>query len=58
VAIELKSSSKLEPDPLQQYKLDQIEDAGGLAITITPENWPEAFESLQAMAYGAKPDRH
>ena len=58
IAIELKSSPEHEPDALQQYTLDSIEDAGGLAVVVDPVNWPDVFEGLQAMAYGKNPEKH
>lgn len=47
VALELKSSRKEKPDELQAYKLHNISDAGGIAMTTSPETWPEDFELLK-----------
>jgi len=52
VALELKSSPEHDPDPLQQYTLDQIEKAGGLSLVVDPMNWPEVFQNLKDLAYG------
>jgi hypothetical protein len=59
VALELKSSPEHDPDPLQQYTLDQIEEAGGLALVVDPVNWPEVFQNLKDLAYGGNaPEDH
>lgn len=39
VALELKAEGE-EPRALQQYKLNQVEKAGGVALVANPENWP------------------
>lgn len=58
VALELKKDDKQELDALQKYKLAQIENAGGLGLKITPENWLEVFDNLRRMAVGDEPDFH
>lgn len=46
VALELKASEKSRLRPLQAWKLEKIKSAGGLAMVVTPENWPEVMETL------------
>lgn len=36
VAIEVKGADKLRPTPLQQFQLEAIESAGGIAFVATP----------------------
>jgi hypothetical protein len=50
VAIELKKSDKDDPDPLQEWNLDCIVKAGGVAITCYPENWVAVFNYLKKLA--------
>lgn len=52
VALELKASVKSKLRPLQEYKLQQITDAGGLACRVYPENWNQIYKVLQMMAEG------
>lgn len=46
VALELKTRSKLTK--LQAYILKLIRDAGGYAVEVRPDNWPEIFEALKS----------
>lgn len=46
VAIEFKSE-KGKVSPLQQYKLDKISKAGGIAIAVFPHEWNTAFKKLK-----------
>ena len=39
IVIELKSEAGIEPEKLQTYNLDKIEQAGGIALTASPETW-------------------
>ncbi len=48
VALELKSDGN-EPSPLQQYKLDRITKAGGLALVSDPIRWPQIKQILSEM---------
>lgn len=52
VAMELKKSRDTEPDTLQGYYLDQITRAGGAALTVYPENWPQVMGILVKLATG------
>ncbi len=49
VAIELKSDEKIEPDPLQKYKLKRINECFGLAITVHPGNEEEMMKFLEKL---------
>lgn len=51
VALELKKSYKEKPDPLQQYTLDKIIEAGGWGIVVSPENWDQIYSSLKELAH-------
>jgi hypothetical protein len=46
VALELKKSEKDKTTKLQDYKMGQIYDAGGIALKVYPENWEETHEFL------------
>lgn len=50
VALELKSSSKLKPSPLQQLTLANIQGASGVSYVVHPDNFDEIFEELKRMA--------
>lgn len=49
VALELKRSSSEKADPLQNYNLNCIERAGGLAVVVSPESWGKVFRELQLL---------
>lgn len=51
VAIELKAYKK-NPDPLQQFELNCIEAARGVALVAYPENWPEIYKKLALLSQG------
>jgi hypothetical protein len=50
VALELKKDSHTEPDPLQLYTLDKIQQAGGVTFIVSPENWNEVYRDLCRLA--------
>jgi hypothetical protein len=54
VAIELKKDlkeldKKDSTSKLQDYKLEKIRQAGGVALKISPETWAEAYEFLKSI---------
>lgn len=51
VALELKTEDG-DTDALQDWNLNKILKAGGMAIVVTPTNWPEVYNSLKLMADG------
>lgn len=57
VAIELKTA-KGELDPLQEYVLKQISEAGGIGFVVTPNNWRSTFDALRRISEGKEPDIH
>lgn len=48
IAIELKKSGE-EPSPIQEYRINQIRDARGLAFWTSPEDWPYKFSLVRAI---------
>ena len=48
VALELKVGAG-KTDPLQDYVLESVRDAGGLAFVVTPESWDETLRMLSAL---------
>jgi hypothetical protein len=50
VAIELKAKSNDRPSKLQEWNLQGVLDAGGLAYTATPENWNLVYALLQDLS--------
>ena len=50
VAIELKREGE-KPTKLQEYVLQEIQKAGGLAFCATPERWPVQFKQLEELDY-------
>lgn len=44
-AIELKIDGE-SPDALQDYKLTQIAEAGGIGLVVTPSNWKVTYAKL------------
>jgi len=53
VAIELKPDAKTKLEPLQEYNLNAIDKAGGLAFKATPENWQKVYATLMELATGS-----
>ena len=54
IAIELKSE-KGKPSPLQNYKLERIRDAKGIAVSIKPSQWDEFYSDLKKIAFAIHP---
>lgn len=52
VALELKASEKAPVSALQNFFLDRISEAGGLAWVVFPENWSAIQEALDTLAKG------
>ena len=52
VAMELKKSVKDKPRPLQTLCLKNVEQAGGIALIVYPENWEEVKLLLQKLDKG------
>ena len=50
VAIEFKRREKERPTKLQQYELDAVIGADGIAIVAYPENWNDVFMALLNLA--------
>lgn len=50
VALELKRDDKQKADPLQDYHLAKIRQAGGNSFLVTPTNWPDIFQILRDLA--------
>lgn len=57
VALELKRNEKQKPEPIQEYELTKIKEAGGVALVVTPLNWSGVFAGLQRLAYYEEPKR-
>ncbi len=55
VAWELKVGKNTATN-LQQYILDKITKAGGMALVVTPENLDEAIVDLLLLNTGTKPE--
>ncbi len=55
VAIELKKDEKEKPAPIQEYDLNQIKKAGGMALVVHPLNWPGTYARLQKLAHYDEP---
>ena len=51
IALELKNDGE-EPDMLQEHILNKILKSGGMAVCVTPSNWPEVYETLVKIAKG------
>jgi hypothetical protein len=51
VALELKKDDQTEPSPIQVYTLQKIEDSGGYAAVVSPENWREIYRTLCQMSH-------
>lgn len=50
VALELKRSEKERPDPLQQWTLDAIANAGGISFIANPTNWFDTLDVLKHLS--------
>lgn len=46
-AWELKKDEKSKPTEIQKYFLKKIENAGGIARTVTPVNYPKYLKELK-----------
>lgn len=54
VALEFKMDQNCLKDPrtkLQEYVLDLIEDSGGYAAFVYPENWPVIYNDIRKIAH-------
>ncbi len=51
VALELKASKTSDAEPLQAYTLRKVDEAGGVAFVVTPENWNEVYRELCFMSH-------
>lgn len=49
IALELKDIGK-NPTPLQEYKLNEVKKAKGMAFVVDPESWDEIYEILKEIA--------
>lgn len=49
VALELKTDKGVIAK-MQQYKLDRIKKAGGIATIVTPSTWKDVYEGLKALS--------
>jgi Holliday junction resolvase len=49
VALELKASAKSRRSKLQEYNIKKINDAGGFARFVYPENWDYVQEELKKL---------
>lgn len=47
MAIELKKDEFEKPDPLQEYNLKKIREAGGLTWVAHPKNWKQVFFEIK-----------
>jgi hypothetical protein len=55
VALELKDVGK-KPRKLQQYRLDEVRMAGGVALVADPENWEWVKGCLLRLSMGGSND--
>lgn len=55
VSLELKRSDKAKTDPLQDYVLGKISDAGGMALVAHPLNWPDILAKLKKLSLYTDP---
>jgi hypothetical protein len=39
---------------LQEYTVNQVQEAGGFGSMVYPENWEMVFQQLKEMAYGVR----
>lgn len=52
IALELKASQKAPVSALQNYFLDRISEAGGIAFVCYPENWDAIKKALEILSKG------
>lgn len=57
IALELKSSDKELPDPLQRWNIERINNAQGIALVMNPENFKKILNVITILATGGKYDR-
>lgn len=50
IVLELKKDEFTEPDKMQEWKLEQIARAKGIAIVAHPENWETVYKMLVEIA--------
>lgn len=50
IALELKRSSRVPAEPLQQYNINRIKEAGGIAYKVDPSNWDAVFNEITLIA--------
>lgn len=50
VAIELKRNESEVPNPLQEWNLQKIANCGAIALSASPESWPEVYGFLRTLA--------
>ena len=50
VAMELKRSPNARVSKLQQYNLNKIKGAGGMALIVHPLNWEETLMDMEKIA--------
>ncbi len=50
IALELKRDPSQKPDPLQEYELEKISEAGGMSYVVNPTNWPSVLTTLTKLA--------
>jgi hypothetical protein len=50
IAIELKKSDKDHPDPLQEWTLDAISNAGGITFVANPTNWFDTLDVIRHLS--------
>jgi len=51
VALEFKKDNKTKPSKIQEYKLECIRSAGGVALVVCPENWKEIYALLKKLSF-------
>ena len=54
IAIELKKDAKSKISELQKYKLKNIDEAGGVALILFPENFEVNYKKLLKLSKGEK----
>ena len=47
IALELKSSPKAKISAMQEFVIDRIHKAGGVAYVVHPDNWDEVFNYIK-----------
>jgi hypothetical protein len=52
VALEYKKDAKAKLDPMQEYKLNKIRKAGGMAFVAHPDNFEYIYGILENLAHG------